>query len=231
MLFNSAIMTRGSGSIGGVTVARNAGGMYMRARVTPVNPSTPFQNDVRAAAAELTNRWANVLTQVQRDAWNLYAFNTPLVGPLGEPRTVSGIAMYVRGNVQRSIEGAPLADAAPLAFDLGSFTPTTGDVWDVSLQNLNLQFTASDPWANEDDSHMFVFISRPQNASVNYFTGPYRFAGSIDGDAITPPTTPALIPFPFVYSQGQKGFARLVVSRVDGRYSNDQKHTGLASPV
>lgn len=223
MLIESAIMTRGSGSVGGLTVAENAGGLYMRARVTPTNPSTPQQSDVRAAAGELTNRWANVLAQSQRDAWDLYAFNTPLVGPLGASRTVSGQNMFVRGNLQRAVAGSPLADNAPTDFNLSSFTLITGFSADSGAQSFGFSFTNTDDWANEDDASMWVFLSRPQQISINYFTGPYRFAGQVDGDAITPPTSPAAIPVPFVITAGQRLFGRVLVSRVDGRLSNDQK--------
>ena len=75
---------------------------------------------------------------------------------------------------------------------------------------------------------MLVFASRPQQPAKNYFTGPYRFADSIDGDGTTPPTSPASIVSPFSYSVGQRVFARVAVVRADGRYSVSQRVTALA---
>lgn len=227
MLFTSQILTGASGSIGGLTASRNAGGPYFRARAVPINPNTTLQNDVRATIADLSNRWSNVLTKVERDAWTLYADNVPLTGPLGAERTVSGLAMYVRGNLSRGQAALIRADAAPVIFDTGDFSPVTDVI--IVGQTVTFVFTNTDDWANEDEAAMLVYIGRPQNPGVNYFTGPYQFAGQIDGDGITPPTSPAVITSPFLITVGQKIFARVVVSRIDGRYSNDQKFDAVAA--
>jgi len=228
-LFKSGIITQGSGSIGGTTLSHNRGGMYMRARTIPVNPDTSFQNVVRAQLANLVNRWANTLTSVQRDAWNTYALNTPLTGPLGDPRNVGGIGMYIRGNVPRAVAGLPLVDAGPTIFDTGGFTPVTAPTATDASDLLGFAYTAADAWANEDDAAMLIFGSRPQNPGINYFTGPYRYAAKIDGDSITPPTSPASETNPFVFAAGQRVFFRVAVSRADGRLSTTQRLTALGA--
>lgn len=222
MLIDSALFSRGSGSLGGLTLSHNAGGLYLRARTLPTNPNTQPQQDVRAAAASLVNRWTNVLASAQRDLWNSYAFATPLTGPLGNARTVSGQNMYVRGNVSRAIQGMPLADDAPVVFNLGSFTLLTDFAANTTLQQVGFEFTNTDLWANEDDAALLVFVSRPQNLTINYFNGPYQFGGKIDGDGVTPPTSPAAIASPFTFVDGQRMYVRCVVTRVDGRLSNQQ---------
>lgn len=228
-LFQSGIITAGSGSLGGLTLSHNAGGMYMRSRVVPTNPNTGPQNVVRAAMALLSNRWANTLTQVQRDAWDVYAENTPLPGPLGDPRNVGGIGMYNRSNVIAIVASMALTDDAPIIFDTGGFTPATApsatDVGDL----LGFAFDNTDDWANEDGAAMLVFGSRPQNVGITYFTGPYQFAGGIGGNSAVPPVSPASIANAFPFAVGQRIFFRVVVRRVDGRYSNTQRLTALAA--
>ncbi len=229
MLFESGIITRGSGSFGGLTLSHNAGGMYLRARVTPTNPDTAAQQDVRSAVADLVNRWAEDLSAAQRDAWNSYAFNVPLTGPLGDPRQVSGINMYVRGNVGRTQAGLARAEDAPVAHNLGGFTTLTTPTVAATGSLHGFAFDNTDAWANEDDSAMLVYVGRPLNKTRNFFRGPYQYAGMVEGDAITPPTSPASIAGPFTIIANQRVFFRAVVSRSDGRLSNSQKMFAEAS--
>lgn len=221
MLFKSAIVTVASGSLGGLTASHNKGGMYLRARTIPTNPSTAGQVIVRAALGTLASDWLNVLTQEQRDAWDVYAFNTPLTGPLGDPRTVSGLDMYIRSNVSRIQAGLATVDDGPVTFTLGTFTPTTLVTVLDSTQLLLLTIEPLDAWALQSGSGLMVYVSRPQNVTINYFKGPYQFAGLIEGDA-TPPTSPQGIPVPFVITAGQKLFYRIRSTELDGRLSTSQ---------
>lgn len=226
-LFQSGIVTAASGSMGGLTFSHNRGGMYVRARVVPTNPNTGPQNLVRAAMAFLTNRWANTLTQVQRDAWDVYSENVPLPGPLGDPRNVGGLGMYVRSNLHSVAIGGAFADDAPIIFDTGGYTPVTAPTATSAGALIGFAFTNTDDWANEDGSVMFVFGSRPQNLAIKYFTGPYQYIGLISGDAIVPPVSPASIANAFPFAVGQRVFFRVLVRRVDGRYSNTQRLTAI----
>jgi hypothetical protein len=207
-----------SGSVGGLVASHNRGGTYFRQRATPVNPGSTYQDLVRQILAQLTSLWQTVLTQDQRDAWDAYAANVTLPDRLGDQRNVGGIAQYVRSNVPRLQAGLTRVDDGPTVYNLGDFTlPTIASI--TAPTALSLGFTTGDDWVSEDGAAMLVFGSRGQNASINYFKGPYRFAGSIDGDSGTPPTSPAAITLPFVLTAGQKGFIKYAVTRADGRLS------------
>lgn len=229
-LIISPLISSGSGKIGGVVLLRTTGGFAIRALVTPVNPNTPQQSFIRATFADLSNRWVNTLNQAERDLWNVYALNTPLVGPLGTIRTVSGLNMYQRANVvRRQATALPRQDIAPIIFDIGEFN-TISNLGLGVPGNIGFDFTTTDAWANEDDSALLVYVSRPQNASVEFFDGPYQLAGQVDGDAVTPPTTPAAITSPFVMAVGQKVFVKVRVTRADGRLSHTQQVSGITAP-
>lgn len=219
MLIKSGVITSMSGSIGGLVGSHNRGGMYFRARSIPVNPGSAFQQGVRASMSQLTVAWQETLTAGQRSDWETYAANVPTVGPLGDQRFLTGQNHYIRSNIPRLQVGLPRVDDAPTVFDLGSFTdPTFG--FDATDDEIDVTFDNTDSWANEDDAAMLVYASEGKALSINYFQGPYRHAGDIDGDSVTPPTSPSAIAMPFSVTAGLRYFARVRVSRADGRLSS-----------
>lgn len=228
MKFKSALMTQVSGSIGGMTGSHNKGGMYFRGRSIPTNPQTAFQTAVRNALTSLVNAWSGTLTQAQRDAWDVYAINTPTTNALGDTVTRSGQQEYIGANIPRLQAGMSPVDDAPTVFNRGEFTDPTIAI-DTANDEVDVSFDNTDAWANEDDASMVVFASRPQNAGVNFFKGPYRFAGSIDGNATTAPTSPAAIALPFAVTAGQKVFVQVRVTRSDGRLSGTFRTVATAA--
>jgi len=232
MLLKGILGSQMSGAVGGLVASRNRGGPYFRSRAIPSNPNTPQQQEVRSAMSQLSARWSGVLTQVQRDGWDSYALNTPLTNRVGDPVNVGGLGMYQRCNVpllQTGQAGGVIIDVAPTVYNLGAYTaPSLVNVSEAT-QQFSVSFDNTDAWANEDDSDMLLYISRPKNPSIQYFKGPYRFAGAVEGDSITPPISPQAVNVQFPILAGQKLFLRAAVLRVDGRYSADFRGSVLAS--
>lgn len=217
-LFKSQIITQASGSVGGMTYSRNKGGMYIRARAIPTNPNTALQQAVRNAVTQLSNFWVDTLTAAQRTSWELYADNVPVINRLGDSVLIPALSHYVRSNTPRLQNGLPRVDTAPSTFDLGPFTDPTFAVEPLT-DLISVTFDNTDDWANEDDSAMIIYASAPQNPTINYWKGPYRLAGKIDGDSVTPPTSPQTMDMPIGIEAGQKAFFKASVSRADGRLS------------
>ncbi len=209
-----------SGSLGGVTFSRNKGGAYVRNRTVPTNPGTIFQGAVRSILADLTSRWNDNLTALQREGWDTYAANVLLPNSLGFPRDVGGLAMYVRSNVSRVQALEPRVDDAPIVFNLGAFTDPSISAATASATTIDVAFDNTDEWANEDDSVLLVYGSRPKNETQNFFKGPYRFAEGIFGSSTSPPVSPLSVAMPFAFSIGQRVFAKFSITRADGRLSN-----------
>lgn len=218
MKFKSSLLTQASGSIGGVTASRNKGGLYLRARATPTNPSSPQQQAVRALMSSLTSLWVDTLTDAQREAWKIYADNVPLIDSLGEPRNIPPLAHYVRSNVPRLQAGLDRVDDAPTIFDLSPFTMPGITSITASTGVAVVTFTAGDDWASEVGAALLVLGSRGYNPTINYFKGPFRYAGKVAG-AGTPPASPANITMPFVLAADQRAFLQFSVCRADGRLS------------
>jgi len=228
-LFKSQVLTQASGSVGGLTYSHNRGGMYMRARTVPTNPNTPAQQLVRQILADLTNTWQSVLSQAQRDAWNVYASMVTMFNRLGDEITLSGQQHYVRSNAPRALANSTGVDGvwtrvddAPTTFNLGSFTPVS--IASSAPTAIGVTFTEADDWVaiTSGETGMLVFTSRPLNSGVSFFRGPYRFAGAVTGDGTLAPTSPFVVTSPFTLTGNQQVAARVVVSRADGRLSMTQ---------
>lgn len=216
------LVASGSGSIGGIVASRNRGGAYFRTRTIPINPGSARQQTVRFAVAQLSTRWVDTLTADQRAAWEAYAAAVPLLNPLGEPRNVGGIAMYVRSNAPRlSFPGSALTvvDDAPTIFDIGSYTEPELVGASEAAQTLSWSFENTDAWAIAVGGAMFVYASRPVNPSIKYFKGPYQPADVVEG-AVVPPTSPAAMALPFPVVEDQKIFCRCNVCFPDGRLAS-----------
>jgi len=228
MKLKSTIIAQGSGSIGGSVFSHNKGGMYIRNRSIPTNPSTAQQQVVRNAVGQLAARWGATLTQLQRDAWAVYAANVPLVDTLGDSRAVTGQNQFVRSNVPRIQAGiAGFMDVAPGNFNLGSFTPPTV-TFAATTDLASVAFTNSDAWATAVGGYMLAWISAPQSPSINFFKGPFRYAGKISG-GVVPPTSPTTIALPSPITAGQKVFGYIRVIQVDGRISTPFRFSGLGA--
>lgn len=226
MKFKSLLMTQASGSIGGLTASHNRGGMYFRARATPVNPNTPQQQLVRAIVGQLAALWANTLTALQRAAWDLYALQVPLADRLGEPRNVGGLAMYIRSNTPRLQAQQPRIDNGPTVFTLPALEALVMESPSEAVQQTVFDYQEEpvipEVWLSEDGAVLMCYGSRPQNASINYFKGPYRLTGFLLGDSGVPLTPPFTFGISFPFVQGQKVFTRVQLSRADGRLSLPQ---------
>jgi len=218
MKFNSQVYSAVSGSIGGITYAHNQGGMYSRARAIPTNPNSSFQQAMRNAMSQLTTAWLATLNTVQRTGWTTFAANVPILDALGQSRTISALAWYIKANSLRLQVGLARIDNAPVVFELATLTLPVHTIAG-SANTDSVAFTNTDGWAGEVGGSLLLYFSRAQNATKNFFAGPYRFGGRING-AVVPPTSPQVVTMPFFSGlAGSKIFVKLMCVRADGRPS------------
>lgn len=222
MKFLPLLGTGLSGSIGGITASHNRGGPYFRDRAIPVQPNTGFQAIVKGAFGSLATAWSAILTAAQRDAWTLYADNTPLTDVLGNPFIPTGLNMYIRGNTGILQAEFARIDDGPTTFGLPNVGVLGVSGMSTATEIASVTFDVTDLWVDINDAHLFVFASRPQKASIGFFKGPYQFAGAVAGDDTTPPTSPAAITVPFATVAGDKVFFRAIVIDDQGRKSATQ---------
>lgn len=216
MKIKSALVTQVSGSIGGMTGSHNRGGLYLRARSIPTNPSSAAQQSVRNLFGIFSAYWSN-LSDAQRDAWTQYGQNVPVTDKLGDSITLSGQQWFVGANTLRTRGGLPIVLNGPTTYTRPTLTEPTSPSLEVG-DDIGFNFTNTDEWATELGGGLIVFAGLPQGPGINFFKGPWRFADTVDG-AVIPPVSPASINGPFTYTLGQKGWIRVVAVTADGRFS------------
>ena len=127
-----------SGSVGGVTFSHNKGGMYMRNRSIPTNPSTLPQQNARARLATVSQAW-QALTQGERDSWDEYAVQNPATNALGNSILLSGHQIHNRLNT-RLLEAAAAVITAPPVISAHPALTTATQAADIGLGNVDLTF-------------------------------------------------------------------------------------------
>lgn len=206
-----------SGSMGGTTASHNRYGAYIRTRAIPTNPQTALQAAVRGTFANLSSRWP-ALTQVQREAWELYAQSVPRYDSLGRAVFIPGQTMYIACNSVRVQAGAAIIDTGPTTLTTLPLTPPTITI--TAGDAISVAFSAADEWTTPTGGGLSLFVTPAKSPAVNFCKGPYRYAGTIDS-AATSPTSPQTIPTPFVYTEGARVFYRMVAFDSIGRISAD----------
>jgi len=204
--------------------------MYVRNKTIPVNPNTARQVVVRAALAQLTDRWAQVLTAANRTAWDLYAASVTMKDALGQDILLTGLNHFLRSNVIAIQAGIAVVDAGPTVFELPDQDPLFAQTSSEATQTISFVFDDAAEWVDEDDAYMIKFEGKPQNPQRNFFGGPWRYIGTIDGDSASPPTTPdAETPIPYAITEGQRLWCYARIRRADGRLSQPFRDDALVS--
>lgn len=111
MQFGS-IVVAGSGKIGGHVASRNRSGAYLRTKVTPVNPSTSFQQNARGLLSSLSTQWSG-LTEAQRLSFNGAVSQFAKTDIFGDLKNPSGFNLYVKLNSNLVNTGQAQITTAP----------------------------------------------------------------------------------------------------------------------
>lgn len=207
------------GSIGGQVHARNRSGNYIRARTTPVNPRSSRQNDIRVAIQSLAPIWSKVLTQGQRDAWEVYGAAITRTNKLGMAIKLPGFNHFIRSNSIRVQSDNPVVIAAPAALTLPPADPLFVVEVDETNQELSITFDPALAWNNIDDGFMYVYMSMPKATGRNFIGGRFRLAGPLVGSTGTPLTSPQVMSVPFPVAEDHAISCKARISEVDGRLS------------
>jgi hypothetical protein len=116
-----ALVVDGRGKIGGHVMSKNRSGPYMRTKVTPVNPRTPFQVLARQRLATLAAAWSS-LTPGYRLAWNSAVDLWKSTDIFGDLKNPSGFNLFIRLNDNLAQINVAQINTPPLPAAIGAWT-------------------------------------------------------------------------------------------------------------
>jgi hypothetical protein len=212
-------ITQMSGSIAGNTFARNRSGNYVRSRTKPVNPNSNSQVLVRSSMAMIVQHWRATLNASKRTAWQTYANAVTMKNKLGESTFLSGFNHYVRSNVYKASMGEATIDDGPTVLALPEKDPTMTIAISVADQKISVSFDNTLPWAGEVGGYLIIYQGEPQNPTRNFFAGPWKHCGRVEGATPVPPVSPEKIAVKYTAVLGQKCWVYARIFRADGRIS------------
>jgi len=202
-----ALVTDGRGKIGGQVLSKNKYAAYLRNKVTPVNPNTNAQQNVRSLFAQLAQGW-RALSQAQRDQWNLVAPDFTRSNIFGDNVPLSGYNLYMRLNSNLNAISEATISTPPALTEV----PGIGGlsvVVDNSSQSVTLSWTSG----NTDAAVVHqVFATAALSPGKNFVSSELRQIGLIAAGTASPAVVSAdyLAKFGLVGAVGQKVFIQVI---------------------
>jgi hypothetical protein len=195
------------GSIAGQVHSRNTYGNYIRQKVSPVQPRTQRQLEIRELFTTLSRRFSNVLTDEQQEAWRQAAASTPIRDVFGDSIALTGINLYNRLNSLRVLAGLAPLDWPPSAQEVPALTTFTLnsaiDAWELSVDFAPTPIPAS--------HYLFIWATEPLNPGVAFVNHKLRLIAVLPPGTASPATLNAayvdryggLIPGKAIYLAGE----------------------------
>lgn len=121
-----------SGSQGGITSSRNRNGQYRRTRANPVNPSSTFQQAVRARMQQNADAW-KALTATQREGWSSLGAQFVRYDSLGQAYDLTGFQAFCSINNNKLAAGDAVLTDAPLYAPPGPMLTVTPTITSASF--------------------------------------------------------------------------------------------------
>ena len=130
-----ALVVDGRGKLGGHVAAQNRGGSYLRTKVTPSNPQSTFQTEVRNLFGTISQSWSG-LNADQRAAWNNAVEEWKRTNIFGDLKIPSGKALYQRLNTQAQVAGYSALTLPPAKESIPNSNVTAATI-DISNTEIN----------------------------------------------------------------------------------------------
>lgn len=201
-----AIVVAGSGKIGGHVASRNRAGSYFRTKVTPVNPSTSYQQSIRNRLTGISQAW-KALTAAQRLAWNAAVSDYSKTDVFGDLRNPSGFNLFQRLNNNLLTIGESQISDPPVPGSV--YAPTSASLAVVTgSPALTLTFAGAIPATDK----VKVFATPPLSPGVSFVKSEFRLIGTLSNSDTSPKVITTLYGAKFgaVAENGLKVFVKLV---------------------
>lgn len=100
------MMTDARGKLGGHVFTKTRSGATVRTKVTPVNPQSSAQGNVRTTLGTFAQNW-NVIDESKRQLWNAFAAQNKKTNVFGDLYAPTGRSLYIGVNINLATAGAP----------------------------------------------------------------------------------------------------------------------------
>jgi len=175
-----AIIVDGRNKIGGHVASKNRAGAYLRTKVTPVNPETTYQLNVRNRLAGLSTAW-RALTDVQRLAWNTVVDHFAKTDIFGDLRNPSGFNLHQKLNNNLLNVGESVITTPPLPEAVDAFSSMSFTV-ENTVESLDITF--ADAIAED---HKAVLLATPAiSPGISFVKSEYRQIAVLDSTKTSP---------------------------------------------
>lgn len=165
-----ALAVNGRGKLGGHVLSKSRSGATMRTRVTPANPQTAAQGDVRNLFAQVSRGWGG-LTAAQREAFNSAVGDYARTNVFGDSYNPSGKNLYTQLNLNLLNVGEPQITAIPSTKrSLGVLL--TAVHTSIADSEMDITFTTSGTVVG--DAYVVLEGTPPMSAGRYNFSGKYR---------------------------------------------------------
>jgi hypothetical protein len=167
-----ALVVDGRNKIGGQVASKNRYGAYMRNKVTPVNPQTELQQNVRGRFGARASAWRG-LTEPQRQSWIDAAPNFPILDIFGNSKILSGASLYQSLNLNLAQAGQAAITTAPSPVAITSLVSLA-----VEYSSGDINVTAGIA-AVPAGMTAIVFATPPYGAGQYFVKNKYRFLRTV----------------------------------------------------
>lgn len=209
-----AMIVDGRGKIGGHVASKNRAGAYLRTKVTPANPNTSFQAEVRNRLSNLATLWGTIGAAAIL-AWNNAVEHYKKTDIFGDLKNPSGFNLYQRLNNNLAQIGV-----APITLPLlpaATAVITTGVLTAVHAGAISVTFT-TDPVFTAHD--MVVDATPALTPGKSFVKSEFRRIGTYSAVAahVLDLATEYNLKFGAVGAAGQQIFVRLkMINKTTGQ--------------
>jgi len=200
-----ALVVDGRNKIGGHVASKNRAGAYFRRKVTPMNPATTYQLNVRNRLAGLSTAWRG-LTDDQRLAWNTVVDHFARTDIFGDLRNPTGFNLHQMLNnnllnAGESVITEPPLPAAVNAFSSMSFVITN------TVEAVTITFAD----AIAADHKAFLLATPAISPGISFVKSEYRQIAVLDETSVSPYTalTDYKAKFGAIGATGMKVFIKM----------------------
>lgn len=201
-----SIVVGGSGKIGGHVVTKNRSGYALRTKVTPSNPRTSYQANVRSRLTNISQAWAG-LSDAERNQWNGAVSSFQKTNVFGDKVQPSGFNLYQLINNNLLAIGEAVVTVPPAPAEVQAITSLSA-VADNSSNSLTLTFAP----AVDAGTTFKLFATDAIPAGKSFVKNKFRFIGVVESTDVSPYVASAdyIAKFGAVGAAGKKIYVQMV---------------------